>query len=51
MQTFQTRQILAILKTKFSRENAIFNVTLQKQTGSSVRCFFLFCFYVEQTAS
>ena len=25
MQTFQTRQILAIIKTKFSRENFIFN--------------------------
>ena len=42
MQTFQTRQILSIIKTKFSRENAIFNVMLQKLTGSSVRCFFVF---------
>ena len=46
MQTYQTRQILAIIKTKFSRENAIFNVTLQKQTGSSVRWFFLVCLFL-----
>ena len=45
MQTFQTRQILAIIKAKFSRENSIFNVTLHekktKQNGSLVRWSFL----------
>ena len=32
MQTFQTRQILAIIKTKFSRKNSIFNVTVHGKT-------------------
>ena len=32
MRTFQTRQILAIIKAKFSRENSIFNVTLHEKT-------------------
>ena len=51
MQTFQTRQIIGIIKTKFPLENSIFNVTVHgKQNGSSVLWSF-FCCCVEQTAS
>ena len=32
MQTFQTRQILAIIKAKFYRKNSIFNVVLHEKT-------------------
>ena len=32
MQTLQTRQIFAIIRTKVSRENYIFNVTVRRKT-------------------
>ena len=42
MQTFQTRQILAIIKAKFSRENSILTSRcMKKQNGSLVRWSFL----------
>ena len=47
MQTLQTRQIFAIIKTKFSRENSIFNVTVRGKTKFDS----LFCCYVELLVS
>ena len=51
MQTFQTRQILAIIKVKISRENSIFNVTLHEKNKMDPSFTGIFCCCVEQTSS
>ena len=51
MQTFQTRQILDIIKAKVSRENSVFNVTLHGKTKRILSSLVLFHCCVEQAAS
>ena len=52
MQTFQTRQVLAIIKATFFRKDSVFNVMLVVwQNKTDPQFAGLFCCCAEQSAS